>query len=166
MLSFCSSVTRARRFRGSTSWTDLGSPSGVAHLQPYHLMVGIGMLFIASHRTHVLRLRGTLFGQRWLLWYFVLAVVPAIAANEVGWVVRKSGGNRGLSTPHWKQASLSAGSARGRPLGSGWSRTRPRFDHHVWRGLFISVCALVGRAEPQNPARPGTDHRKASRGPA
>ena len=31
-------------------------------------------------------MRGKLFENRWLLWFFVFAVVPAFVANELGWV--------------------------------------------------------------------------------
>ena len=48
-------------------------------------MIAIGMLFIATTLyASYLRWRGTLFTTRWLLWYFVFAVVLAIVANEVG----------------------------------------------------------------------------------
>ena len=46
--------------------------------QSYHLMVAIGMLFIVSTLyASYLRWRGTLFTKRWLLWYFVFAVLLA-----------------------------------------------------------------------------------------
>jgi cytochrome d ubiquinol oxidase subunit I len=38
-----------------------------------------------------LRLRNRLFEQRWLLWVFVAAVVPAFVANEAGWVAAEVG---------------------------------------------------------------------------
>jgi cytochrome d ubiquinol oxidase subunit I len=55
-------------------------------------MVGIGVLFIVSTLyASFLRYRGTLFETRWLLWYFVFAVILAFAANEAGWVAAEVG---------------------------------------------------------------------------
>jgi cytochrome d ubiquinol oxidase subunit I len=58
----------------------------------YHLMVGIGTLFVAlTALASVLRWRGTLFNKKWLMWAFVAAIVPAIVANEAGWVAAEVG---------------------------------------------------------------------------
>jgi cytochrome d ubiquinol oxidase subunit I len=55
-------------------------------------MVAFGMLFIAMTLFALwLRWRGTLWETRWLLWLFVPAVVPAFAANELGWVAAEVG---------------------------------------------------------------------------
>ncbi|MCY2994779.1 MAG: cytochrome ubiquinol oxidase subunit I [Planctomycetota bacterium] len=75
---------------------DLGPQWGVPPVwmtfQAYHLMVAIGMLFITSTLyASWARLRGKLFQQRWLLWFFVFAVLPAFAANELGWVTAEVG---------------------------------------------------------------------------
>ncbi|WP_152052556.1 cytochrome ubiquinol oxidase subunit I [Tautonia marina] len=71
---------------------DYGMPPVWLTFQAYHLMIGIGMLFVA---TTVLatyyRMRGTLYEKRWLLWYFVFAVFPAFVANEAGWVTAEVG---------------------------------------------------------------------------
>jgi cytochrome d ubiquinol oxidase subunit I len=58
----------------------------------YHVMVGIGMFFIAlTLYASFLRWRGTLFGKRWLLRVFVASVVLAAAANQLGWVSAEVG---------------------------------------------------------------------------
>lgn len=58
----------------------------------YHLMVGIGMFFIALTLWGCLQqVRGKLFQQRGLLWVFVAAVIPAFVANESGWVAAEVG---------------------------------------------------------------------------
>ncbi|HEX5470704.1 MAG TPA: cytochrome ubiquinol oxidase subunit I [Lacipirellulaceae bacterium] len=69
-----------------------GRPPVWITFQSYHLMIAIGVLFIIStlYATY-LRLRGTLFDRRWLLWYFVFAVLLAFAANESGWVTAEVG---------------------------------------------------------------------------
>lgn len=63
-----------------------------AIFQFYHLMVAIGMALIgltlfASFQWW----RGKLFGQRWLLWVFVWAVLLPQIANQVGWFAAEMG---------------------------------------------------------------------------
>lgn len=58
----------------------------------YHIMVGLGMFFIAlTLLASFFRWRGTLFEKRWLLWIFVFAVIGAMAANQLGWVAAEVG---------------------------------------------------------------------------
>ncbi len=58
----------------------------------YHLMVGIGVFFIAiTMLACFFRWRKTLFTQRWLLWMFVASVLLAVAANQLGWVAAEVG---------------------------------------------------------------------------
>ncbi len=58
----------------------------------YHLMIGLGTLFIAlTLLASLLRWRGRLWESRWLLWVFVFAVVGPIVANEVGWIAAEVG---------------------------------------------------------------------------
>ena len=60
--------------------------------QSYHVMVGLGFLFVALVAVAlVMRWRGTLFEARWLLWTFVFAVAGPFAANELGWVAAEVG---------------------------------------------------------------------------
>ena len=69
-----------------------GRPPVWLTFQAYHIMVGIGMLFIGSTLVACFYWwRGTLFEQRWLLWYFVFAVGLAFVANELGWVAAEVG---------------------------------------------------------------------------
>lgn len=58
----------------------------------YHVMVGLGTYFIAlTLFASLLRWRGTLFKHRWLLWVFVVSVIGAMAANELGWMAADVG---------------------------------------------------------------------------
>ncbi|MBI5646890.1 MAG: cytochrome ubiquinol oxidase subunit I [Ignavibacteriae bacterium] len=58
----------------------------------YHIMVGLGMFFIAiTLFASFLRWRGTLFEKRWLLWIFVFAVLGPYAANQLGWIAAEVG---------------------------------------------------------------------------
>lgn len=69
-----------------------GKPPVWISFQAYHLMVAIGMFFIAVTLVATfLRWRGKLFEARWLLWVFVFAVLLAFTANEVGWVATEVG---------------------------------------------------------------------------
>jgi cytochrome d ubiquinol oxidase subunit I len=71
---------------------DYGRPPVWLSFQTYHVMVGLGMLFIGSTLLACwFWWRGTLFSQRWLLWFFVFAVGLAFVANELGWVAAEVG---------------------------------------------------------------------------
>jgi len=58
----------------------------------YHIMIGLGALFIVLTVTAAfLHWRRRLYQTRWLLWVFVLAVVGPVLANELGWVSAEVG---------------------------------------------------------------------------
>jgi cytochrome d ubiquinol oxidase subunit I len=58
----------------------------------YHVMIGLGMLFILlTVAAALLHWRKRLFETRWLLWVFVFAVVGPVLANELGWVAAEVG---------------------------------------------------------------------------
>ncbi|MBX9572328.1 MAG: cytochrome ubiquinol oxidase subunit I [Candidatus Obscuribacterales bacterium] len=58
----------------------------------FHLMVGLGGYFVAvTILALFLWWRKKLFTTRWLLWAFVFSTIPAIAANELGWVTAEVG---------------------------------------------------------------------------
>ena len=60
--------------------------------QSYHLMIGLGMLFIVlTLYASFLHWRGTLYDTRWLMWVFVFAVVGPLVANQVGWIAAEVG---------------------------------------------------------------------------
>lgn len=87
-----------------------GSPPVWLTFQSYHLMVAIGMLFILSTAYAViLRLKGTLFRKRWVLWYFVFAVILAFAANEAGWAAAEVGRQPWLVYPQVVDGHLVGG---------------------------------------------------------
>ena len=68
-----------------------GKPPVVPTFLGYHLMIGIGMLFIAATLyATFLRARNPVH-ERWLLWFFVFAVGLAVVANEAGWVAAEVG---------------------------------------------------------------------------
>lgn len=58
----------------------------------YHAMVALGMYFIAlTLFASFLRWRKTLFQKRWLMGLFVVSVIAAMAANELGWMAAEVG---------------------------------------------------------------------------
>lgn len=58
----------------------------------YHMMIGLGCFFAAvTALAAILRWRGALYRQRWLLWVFVVAVPLPILANEIGWIAAEVG---------------------------------------------------------------------------
>ncbi|HWQ92732.1 MAG TPA: cytochrome ubiquinol oxidase subunit I, partial [Clostridia bacterium] len=60
--------------------------------QSFHLMVGLGMFFIAITLLACwFWWRKTLFEKRWLLWIFVFAIPLPYVANQVGWVTAEVG---------------------------------------------------------------------------
>ena len=58
----------------------------------YHIMIatGVGLTLLTVTATFFL-FRGTLFGQRWMMFLFVFSIIPAIAGNEAGWVATEVG---------------------------------------------------------------------------
>jgi cytochrome d ubiquinol oxidase subunit I len=58
----------------------------------YHIMVGLGTLFMAIAALGVLLLwLGRLYGSRWFLWLLMLAIPFPYIANEAGWVTAEVG---------------------------------------------------------------------------
>ena len=60
--------------------------------QMYHIMITLGMYFIAlTLFASFLRWRGTLFEKRWLMWVFVVSVLGPYLANQAGWIAAEVG---------------------------------------------------------------------------
>lgn len=58
----------------------------------WRLMVGLGSFFIALTTLSCFLLwRKELYSKRWLLWLFVITIVPAVLANQAGWVAAEVG---------------------------------------------------------------------------
>lgn len=79
--------------KGLNAFPEADRPPAVnAVFQFYHLMVAIGMFLIALTLFGCWQwYRGKLFDQRWLLWVFVLAVLPPQIANQAGWFAAEMG---------------------------------------------------------------------------
>jgi cytochrome d ubiquinol oxidase subunit I len=66
-------------------------PLGIT-FHSYHIMVGLGMFFIAlTVVASFLRWRNKLFDKRWLMAIFVGSVALPVAANQLGWVAAEVG---------------------------------------------------------------------------
>lgn len=58
----------------------------------YHIMVGLGTIFIATMALSAFLLwRGKLFTARWFLWVLMLAIPFPYIANQAGWMVAEIG---------------------------------------------------------------------------
>jgi len=58
----------------------------------YHLMIACGMFMLVLCVVAMwFRWRGTLYDKRWLLAIFVIAVLPAVVANQTGWIAAEVG---------------------------------------------------------------------------
>jgi cytochrome d ubiquinol oxidase subunit I len=80
----------------------------------YHMMIGIGTAFIVLTLVGCVLLRGgRLFNRRWLLVIFVVAVVPAVIANQAGWVAAEVGRQPWIVHPSmqglWEDGKLKTG---------------------------------------------------------
>jgi len=76
----------------------------------YRVMIGCGMLMLLLCLIAVFfRLRGTLFDKRWLLAAFVIAVVPAVLANQLGWVAAEVGRQPWIVHPDLEWADYDKG---------------------------------------------------------
>jgi cytochrome bd ubiquinol oxidase subunit I len=114
---------------------DYGTPPVWLSFQTYHLMVGLGMLFIGSTLLACwFWWRGTLFEQRWLLWFFVFAVVLAFVANEVGWCAAEIGRQPWVVYP--------VRDASGELIGG--LRTADAVSEVVTAGMVVGSIAMFG----------------------
>jgi cytochrome d ubiquinol oxidase subunit I len=90
-----------------------GRPPVWLSFQSYHLMIACGVLFIVLSLYGLLRLRrGRLWTDRRLLWCFVFAVVPAFAANQLGWVAAEVGRQPWIVYPSAGAGGLPEGGLR------------------------------------------------------
>jgi cytochrome bd ubiquinol oxidase subunit I len=83
----------------------------------YHVMVGLGTIFIAVQLFSALLLwRRRLFGSRWMLWILMLCVPLPYIANTAGWITAELGRQPWLiyglmRTAHGASPRVGAGSA-------------------------------------------------------
>lgn len=139
-----------------------GNPPVWLTFQSFHLMIAIGMLFIVSTLyASFLRWRGTLFETRWLLWYFVFAVILAIVANEAGWVAAEVGRQPWIVYPTLQDGQLVGGlrtaDALSESVPAGHVLASIIMFGLLYAALFVLWIMLLNYKIVQGPELPG-DH--------
>jgi cytochrome d ubiquinol oxidase subunit I len=92
-LSFLTYREWAANVKGLDSFPQDLWPENVALLYySYHIMVGLGTIFIAMMVVSVFLLwRGKLYSARWMLWILLLALPFPYIANTAGWMTAELG---------------------------------------------------------------------------
>jgi cytochrome d ubiquinol oxidase subunit I len=93
MLSFLTYRRWSAKVRGLEAFPEDQWPDRIALLYySYHVMVGLGTIFIAVLGMAALLLwRGKLFEARWMLWILMLSVPLPFIANTAGWMTAEVG---------------------------------------------------------------------------
>ncbi len=92
-LSFLTYRRWQAEVRGLDSFPENDWPQNIGLLYySYHIMVGLGTIFIAITVIAALLLwRGSLFSSRWMLWILLLALPFPYIANTAGWMTAELG---------------------------------------------------------------------------
>jgi cytochrome d ubiquinol oxidase subunit I len=93
MLSFLTYKEWEAEVRGLDAFPQQLWPDNILLLYySYHIMVGLGTIFIAIAVLAALLLwRGKLFDSKWMLWILVLSLPFPFIANTAGWVTAELG---------------------------------------------------------------------------
>jgi cytochrome d ubiquinol oxidase subunit I len=93
MLSFLTYRQWEASVKGLDSFPRDSWPDNISLLYySYHVMVGLGTIFIAVMALAALLLwRGKLFGSRWMLWLLMLCMPLPYVANTAGWITAEVG---------------------------------------------------------------------------
>jgi cytochrome bd ubiquinol oxidase subunit I len=92
VLSFLAYGNFRANVRGLASYPPENRPPIELTYYAYHVMVGLGTLFLAAMSlATLLLLFGRLFQSRWMLWILMLALPFPYIANEAGWMVTEVG---------------------------------------------------------------------------
>ncbi len=133
--------------RGLSSYPrDLWPPVELTYYA-YHIMVGLGTIFIAQMLLGIFLLwRRRLFQSRWFLWTLMLAVPFPYIANEAGWVVAEVGRQPWLvyglfKTAQGSSANVAAGETVFTLLGFAG----------IYACLILLFVFLVGRVIHEGP---------------
>ncbi|MEM1208075.1 MAG: cytochrome ubiquinol oxidase subunit I [Planctomycetota bacterium] len=67
-------------------------PNLIITFWSWRIMVGIGVFFVGLTLLSCYWMwRGTLFEKRWLMWVYVVSVLLALVANQIGWIAAEVG---------------------------------------------------------------------------
>jgi cytochrome d ubiquinol oxidase subunit I len=93
MLSFLTYQRWDATVRGLEEFPEEDWPDNIPLLYyAYHVMVGLGTIFIAVYLTALVLLwKGWLYGARWMLWILMLLVPFPYIANTAGWITAEVG---------------------------------------------------------------------------
>jgi cytochrome bd ubiquinol oxidase subunit I len=93
MLSFLTYREWAGQVKGLDSFPQDLWPDGIALLYySYHVMVGLGTIFIAVMAAAAFLLwRGKLYKARWMLWLLMICIPMPYIANTAGWMTAELG---------------------------------------------------------------------------
>jgi cytochrome d ubiquinol oxidase subunit I len=93
MLSFLTYQRWEAKVHGLDEFPEENWPDNIPLLYyAYHIMVGLGTIFIAVYLAALFLLwRGLLFGARWMLWILLLLVPFPYIANTAGWITAEVG---------------------------------------------------------------------------
>jgi cytochrome d ubiquinol oxidase subunit I len=118
MLSFLTYKEWAGRVKGLDSFPPDLWPDGIALLYySYHVMVGLGTIFIAVMAAAAFLLwRGKLYESQWMLWLMMICIPMPYIANTAGWMTAELGRQPWLiyglmRTAHGASPQVSAGNA-------------------------------------------------------
>ncbi len=92
-LSFLTYQNWAARVKGLDSFPQDQWPDRIALLYySYHVMVGLGTIFIAVMAVAALKLwSGTIYQSKWMLWLLMLSIPLPYIANTAGWMTAELG---------------------------------------------------------------------------
>ncbi len=92
LLSFLAYGNVDANVKGLTAYARAEWPPVELTYYAYHVMVGLGTIFVALTALGALLLRlGVVYGARWYLWAVMLAMPFPYIANEAGWTVTEVG---------------------------------------------------------------------------
>ena len=136
LLSFLTHQRWNARLEGLAEFPPDQRPDLVAPLYySYHIMAGLGTIFIAIMSLGLLTLwRGKLYQQRWMLWILMLVVPFHSSLNTAGWMTSELGRqSRGSSTTSCGRSDR--GYSRHVSTGNVWRSRTPRF-----MGLYLFLA--------------------------
>lgn len=93
MLSFLTYQKWAASVKGLESFPEDQWPDRIALLYySYHVMVGLGTIFIAVMVLAAIQLlRGTIYQSKWMLWLLMISIPLPYVANTAGWMTAELG---------------------------------------------------------------------------
>lgn len=149
MLSFLTYREWSARVRGLAAFPEELWPDRISLLYySYHVMVGLGTIFIAVMVAAALLLwRGRLYSSRWMLWLLMISVPFPYIANTAGWMTAELGRQPWLiyglmRTEHGASPTVGAGNVLFTLIGF----------MGVYGLLSILFCFLVFREISRGPA--------------